>query len=77
MTHDDPFIIQPKIVRYRTYTFEIHAPTRQGDRWHVIIWSPSNAPPITMPGRVTWEEAVKDAEAIVNHIRDGGPAPKL
>jgi hypothetical protein len=34
-------------------------------------------PPIAMPGRPTFEEAVKDAEAVVNHILDGGAPPKL
>jgi len=64
-------------VRYRTYTFHIRPPASQGDPWHIVIWTPSNAPPITMPGRATLEEAVKDAEAVVNHILDGGAPPKL
>jgi hypothetical protein len=64
-------------VRYRTYTFHVHPPARQGDRWHVIIWSPSNAPPITMPGRASEDEVIKDARAAVDHILDGGPPPKL
>ncbi len=60
-----------------SYTFNIYAPARQGDRWYLVIWSPSNVPPITMPGRATWEEAVQEAQAAVDHILDGRPPPKL
>jgi hypothetical protein len=69
--------VPAKIIRYRNYTFHIYEPSRQGTRWYLVIWSPSNAPAITMPGRPTWEEVLKDAQAAVDRILDGGPPAKL
>jgi hypothetical protein len=69
--------VPTKVIRYRSYTFNIYAPARQGDRWYLVIWSPSNAPPVTMSGHVSWEEAVQEAQAAVDHILDGSALPKL
>jgi len=69
--------IPAMLVKYRTYTFNIYAPARHGSRWHFVIWSPSNAPPIVMPGRPTWDQSIKDAQIAVDHILDGGSRPEL
>jgi hypothetical protein len=69
--------VPTKTVRYRGYAIDIYAPTRPREPWRVIIWSPNNAVPIPMPNHASEDEAVKEARAAIDHILDGGPAPKF
>jgi cell division protein FtsN len=69
--------VPTKTVRYRGYGIDIYAPTRPGEPWRVIIWSPNNAVSIPMPNHPSEDAAVKEARAAIDHILDGGPAPKF
>jgi hypothetical protein len=42
-----------------------------------VIWSTSRALPSTMPTHTSWDEPVKQAKAVIDHIPDGSPRSKL
>ena len=63
-----------KPVKYHGYEFEVYPPVSGGGRWHVVIWPPNDSPPITMPSHASGVEAIAEARAAVDHIREGRPA---